>query len=397
MHGLDVLRGVAMTLGIFLHGTIAYKSGYHYGEWTFDPAYKSFFFDWLYLWINSFRMQLFFLLAGFFAHLLIHKIGLPAFFKNRFKRIAVPLFLCYFTILPLTLLPYQYVLFETNGDPWPQLADFFVNFFMLRDTSGFMHLWFLQHLVVFYCLAITYQYLRDRATGMQKVQPNLYKTRLERLTAPGVLLTTVVIVGIISQMFSTPLPNIWTGFIIPPAQFLYYAAFFIFGWILEPRRKLFFSFKKLYPQCLIGGTILSFLTLYLVQSYVFLPSFSASHALLKGLYALQTVLLTFGFIGFFTHKFNAPNTFWRYIADSAYWVYLIHLPIVLGTQLLLTHSDVPGILRFPIVLAVAIVISFGTYHLCVRYTWIGYLLNGRRMVRKQENGSPSTAKAKAAA
>ncbi|HPV56516.1 MAG TPA: hypothetical protein PKW61_05260, partial [Tenuifilaceae bacterium] len=76
--------------------------------------------------------------------------------------------------------------------------------------------------------------------------------------------------------------------------------------------------------------------------------------------------------------FNKANPFWLYVADSAYWVYLIHMPFVLITQLLLLNSAVPGILRFPIVVSVAIFISFGSYHLFVRYTWIGTMLNGKR-------------------
>ena len=39
--------------------------------------------------IHMFRMQLFFLLAGFFACLLVRKRGVGSFLRNRFFRIAV--------------------------------------------------------------------------------------------------------------------------------------------------------------------------------------------------------------------------------------------------------------------------------------------------------------------
>lgn len=381
IYGLDVLRGVAMTLGIFLHSTIAYKVGYHYGEWAFDPTFKSYFFDWLYLWINSFRMQLFFLLAGYFSHLLIYKIGLNAFFKNRLKRIGLPFLLGYFTILPLTLLPYWYVLFEREGNPWPQLSDFFIDFFTLRTTSGFMHLWFLQHLLIYYGLAIACCYLYNKFASLERKSRVL---SFENVAPWRFMIAIVIIIGLLSQLFSTPLPNIWTGFVIPLSQFTYYAAFFIIGWVLEPNRKLFFSFQTTYKWSLIAGTLVSFFLLFLVQEYAALPSFSPAHVVLKFLFSLQTALLTFGFIGFFVERFRAPNAFWKYIADSAYWVYLIHMPIVLGTQLLLINTNVPGLLRFPIVLIAGIFLSFGTYQLFVRYTWVGYLLNGRRYVRTKD-------------
>lgn len=379
IYGLDVLRGVAMTLGIFLHSTIAYKKGYHYGEWAFDPEFKSYFFDWIYIWINSFRMQVFFLLAGFFAHLLIKKIGIFPFTKNRMKRVALPLLLSYFTILPLTLLPYLYVLYARDGDPWQPLSDFFVNFFTLRAHSGFMHLWFLQHLVIYYSITIGFVILYQKFLSERifSVFPS------GKISSRGFLILTVFLIGGISQLFSTPLPNIWTGFIIPIPQFLYYGAFFILGWLLEMNRDLFFSFKVSYKSWLIAGTLISFVALYLSNIYVALPSFSMEHVGLKSLFAIQTVLLTLGFIGFFTEEFKNPSGFWKYIADSSYWVYLIHMPIVFGAQIFLINSDVPGILRFPIVVLVSILISFLSYHYLVRYTWIGYMLNGKRFKRGQ--------------
>jgi glucan biosynthesis protein C len=380
INGLDVLRGIAMVLGIFLHGAIAYKQGYHYGYWVFDDTFNSYFFDWLYQWIISFRMQLFFLLSGFFAHLLIKKIGLYEFGFNRMKRIVLPLLISYFTILPLTLLPYQYVQFSKTGDPWPQLQQFFIGFFTLRAHSGFMHLWFLQHLVLFYMAAIGLVYIFDRlkfTTGRGLLSASF------RFNAFGFLIVATILIGGISQLFPAPLPSIWTGFVIPPEQLLYYGTFFIFGWILERRRDTFLSFSKYYKLFLTSGTLLSIVVLYFLNVYWKLPGFSPMHMVLKMLFAFQTMLLVIGFLGLFTQAFRKQSLFWTYIAQSAYWVYLVHLPVVMITQLVLVKTDIPGVLRFPIVILSGLFFSFITYHYMVRSTWIGQLLNGKKILTKQ--------------
>lgn len=374
IHGLDVLRAMAMILGIFLHGAIAYKKGYHYGYWVFDKENSSYFFDWLYLWINSFRMQLFFLLAGFFARLLINKIGIKEFCRNRLKRVGLPLLISYFTILPLTLAPYLYVQFLETGDPWKELADFFSGFFTLRSHSGFMHLWFLQHLLLFYFLT----FMLFMFFGLRKPKITFWNGNI---TTTDFVLITVLITVSVSQLFNASLPFIWTGFIIPIPQVLYYASFFALGWILENNRSLLISFQNKYKIFLILGSLLSIVVLYLLNTNDSATRFSTYNIALKLLFAVQTVLLIVGFLGLFTSIFKKQNPFWRYIADAAYWVYLIHLPLVLTTQLVLVNSSVPGILRFLIVIVISLVISFLTYHYWVRFTWVGLMLNGKRATK----------------
>ena len=390
LHGLDVLRGVAMILGVFLHGAIAYKKGYHVGNWVFDAPSSSWFFDGLYLWINSFRMQLFFLLAGFFTRLLIRKIGLWEFAKNRFRRIGIPFFLAYFTILPLTLIPYLYAEYQAAGqEPWSHLREFMIAFFTMRAHAGIMHLWFLEHLIVYYSLAIGVLFVVGRARGQSTVHPDasgqagpqstVNTVRHPAVNVFSVLAVTTVVAGGITLLFNAPLPSIWPGLFIPPSQFLYYCFFFVLGFILEGHRELFGSFNRVYKPFLLAGSLLSILTLYIVNMYgEALPPLSSPIILLKFIFALQSMLLVIGFIGLFNAVFREPSPFWKYIADAAYWVYLIHMPVVLTTQLLLRDSVVPGILRFPVVITVTLAICFISYHYLVRYTWVGALLNGKR-------------------
>ena len=97
-HDLDALRGFAMLLGIGLHASMSFLGG----VWSVnDIRAGSDFFWWVVLGIHGFRMQLFFLLSGFFTSMLCVRQGLRSLVWHRFKRILLPLFICFVTIIPL--------------------------------------------------------------------------------------------------------------------------------------------------------------------------------------------------------------------------------------------------------------------------------------------------------
>ena len=97
-HDLDALRGFAMLLGIALHAAMSFLGG----VWSVnDIRAGSEFFWWLVFGIHGFRMQLFFLLSGFFTSMVWKKRGLNELVWHRFKRIFLPLLICFVTIIPL--------------------------------------------------------------------------------------------------------------------------------------------------------------------------------------------------------------------------------------------------------------------------------------------------------
>ena len=83
----------------------------------------------------------------------------------------------------------------------------------------------------------------------------------------------------------------------------------------------------------------------------------------------------------------------RYLADSAYWLYLAHLPIVFF--LCASFALVPWYwaIKFPLILAITLAVLLTSYHYLVRPTWIGQILNGRKYPRDKsapgnDPGSP---------
>ena len=90
-YGLDALRGGMMALGILLHGAVFYLSAPVPAMPIPTDRNNSYGFDLLFHFIHSFRMPAFFVLAGFFAALLVGRRGLKDAARNRAARVLAPL------------------------------------------------------------------------------------------------------------------------------------------------------------------------------------------------------------------------------------------------------------------------------------------------------------------
>ena len=75
---------------------------------------------------------------------------------------------------------------------------------------------------------------------------------------------------------------------------------------------------------------------------------------------------------------SARNHLLSFISDSAYWVYLLHLPMVVFWQTFLIPLPWPMGIKLAIVLLGTTIPCLVTYVVFVRYTPIGWLLHGKR-------------------
>jgi glucans biosynthesis protein C len=373
INGLDLLRGISMILGIVLHGAIAYKAGYPYGELIHDANAEYFFFDWLHLSINSFRMQLFFLLAGFFYSIVLYRKGTKFLIKNRFTRIVIPLGLAYLTVLPATLLPV--VIYQSESQNiWMDVRRFLLDFYTFKKFSGLIHLWFLYDLIIFYVVAL----LGKSIIEYFKLGTIEFGHKLMKVTGLHLIFACIVAVGIINQLNEAPVITIWTGLRPPVSQLLYYGFFFFLGVLIERNRHLLIQSSNYYHFLLGVSLVLGLINFFLLNFYF-------SHVENAGFYdllfrfslATQTISTVFGLLGYFYLRFPDATDTGIYLSKSAYWVYLVHNPVVLTVQLLLLDSMVPGFLRFPLVIITATSLSYLSYQYLVKDKWIGTLLNGK--------------------
>ena len=98
-------------------------------------------------------------------------------------------------------------------------------------------------------------------------------------------------------------------------------------------------------------------------------------SLLEGIAAVY-LTLTFLVIG--KKYLNNKSQTARYIADSSYWIYLVHLPILLYIQFMLIDTELNMWIKLTFSCGATFLIGIASYALLVRWTPIGWLLNGKR-------------------
>lgn len=377
LHGYDALRAVAMILGIVLHALIPYKVVPVNG-WPVDNSFHHTIIDFIYFAIHAFRMELFFFIAGYFAHLVLVKKGEAGFISNRAQRIFLPLVVSIIVLLPLSVMPFKYYELWMAHPDWQPSQLLTVSFKQILRWNGLLHLWFLYYLLIFYAGALLLRRLVRSlpAAWYARLLPLLHYTN------PWFVIRIALPVGLL-LFFQQKLPLETSTSIFPPIAFLlYYGIYFWVGYVN------FDADRSVAPrtQKRSGIVMMSIVCLVLIVA-AFLAIQPDMLNTIEVPKALQATLLAFAsativrtcLISFNTLFTGASRTF-RYIADASYWLYLSHLLFVAWMEVLLI-CRFPGVyppLKFPIVLTVALGLSLLSYEYCVRYTFIGKYLHGEK-------------------
>ncbi len=373
VHALDNLRAAAMLLGIFLHAGISFMTLKF--PWAARDVSLHWTFDLMVGFIHGFRMQLFFFLAGFFARLLHERLGPAAFAKQRLKRIGVPFLIGMVVLIPMIGLLWAW------GQP--RMSEQMEMPFKPPDGLAGVptgHLWFLQYLLVFYALALVFVWPAKRCSAgvfaaLDKAFDWFMHSPLKAL-----LLVPLTVLCLWNGPMWGEIEQAGVGFIPKLRAVAYYGLFFAVGWWLHRRRhqlselshylKSGFAFALL--AMVIHGTIIVSAPKPTQPDYFALKVTSLSCA------ALYAWLMTFAITGWFLRFAGQHQPWVRYLADASYWCYLVHLPLVLWLQVLVAKWPLHAWVKFSGLMLVTMAILLASYHWCVRYTWIGRLLNGPR-------------------
>ena len=163
-------------------------------------------------------------------------------------------------------------------------------------------------------------------------------------------------------------PDTATGWLIPPHLLMYYGLFFVAGCLMYGDEGRVRRWTRPWPLWL-GLSLLVLLPLGLATM--------GSRSLTLVVQPAYTWLMCLGCLGLFERYEANPSRSMRYLSDSSYWLYVMHMPLVIALQSLVAPWNAPAVVKFGGVLLVAVPILLLSYHLLVRPTPLGWLLNGR--------------------
>lgn len=377
-HALDASRAFALFLGIVLHATMSFFLGFP----TLDASQSETMAVSFYV-IHLFRMSLFFLIAGFFAHLLMQRLGMRAFVKNRAQRIALPMLIAWPLLAPLCLAAIVWGISTStapqSNTPAPQ-----------PDGFPLMHLWFLYYLCGFYALAIVLH-----AAPLPRALAGWLDTAFAWANK-RYLLPVLMALPCFLVFLRTPEMPLWFGIATPDfgllpklAAVVCYGSPFLAGWFLHRQTALLALIERrwLLHTLTAFGLVLLCLKLVGTTPNLLAPSTLAGGAPARlgylAAYSLASSVVCFALLGISLRFFSAPSGLIRYLADASYWFYLLHLPIVFALQAALAPLAWHWSIKFTLIISACMGLLGLSYHYLVRSSFIGEVLNGRRYPRQR--------------
>ena len=393
IHGLDAYRGVLMMLGIVLHGAMPFL-----GKKSADAPISSGIMETFMHLIHTFRMPAFFLLSGFFAALLWKRYGLKGMFKNRVQRILLPFLAC----LPLLYLALEIPekvmerLIQGDPNPWAPLDS--LDPWRIFFPEGFAHLWFLYDLIwisAFGALAVRVWDKKGRNFPRWQAfaKRNFECPKRCLLVLGGVNFMWCVCAGGLNALeiidhgwASIPTSDRW---IPSPSIITFYGGYYILGWLLlTSGADLNRSKDRAWTMVILGlvfaglqGFGIGLLEHSSDVEARLAPSAIAAYAFTVAMGSLTLFAFTRGIMGLFLRYASKGTPGWRYLSDSSYWSYLIHLTFVLCVPTFFIGWDAPILVQYLANVVVCTLLCVLTYDLFVRATFLGRFLNGRRYER----------------
>lgn len=371
---LDSIRAWLMLLGIPFHISLIYSSH----MWHVNSVHPSWGLTLFNDAIHAFRMQVFFVISGYFSYMLYLRYPLKRWWTVRVERVGIPML----TAIPLLTLP-QFLMLQYANDrtaQWYTLSLY--EKFNTLVWELISHLWFLLVLVVLTTVSMwLFRNIKNNATRL------LNNITLGKLSIAFLLfgLAYAALRRIIFLTYPEILSDALFNFAV--MQSLFYIPFFLLGALtfINPRLKTLFTTPS--PAC-FAGSLVAFVAYLLNQRYGsgdgWMYETESVITMLLGVWMVNVVFS----LGHRMLNFQSARV--SYFVNASLFIYLVHHPLTLFFGAWIAPHIHSNLLGFTTGLVFVVGLAILLYEAHLRIPLLRFLFSGK----PQENGNHTHATAR---
>jgi peptidoglycan/LPS O-acetylase OafA/YrhL len=363
LHYLDAVRAYALLLGIVYHASLSFLPIFI--GWAVMDISTS---DWVSVFVfisHAFRLEVFFLIAGFFSCMTLQKVGIKRFLTSRFTRIVLPFSLGWILLRPLLVSGWIMGAESMQGEA-NVIAALVTSFSDFKGLSMSLfvgtHLWFLYYLTLATLLTLLLHLLHTKVSQCSpKLAGRIRFILVHILSSKRLYLLVIPLTAYClwsMQHWGVDTPD---KSLIPQWPVLcLYSGFFLFGWMLFNYQNTLADFAKLSAfkagvwlcSCIAAVMLSRYQMQYMHEYYLQIKvAFVMSYAVMMWTSCML-------FIGLFKKLANKPNAFTQKLADTSYGLYLVHLPIVVWLQVAVAELNWPILLKLCVIFVITLVVAW---------------------------------------
>ena len=369
-HSLDFLRALALLMGVLIHVLMLFLEPADGSEPRLGASV-------IFIWIHTWRMPLFMLLAGFFTAFSLAKRDVGNYALNRLIRLGAPILLLWSVIPAIDEAATE--LFKI-----PELISWL--FYDVPFTLRLDHLWFLYYLLLFYGVLLL----------LESINPKIFSFIADyKLSLTRVLILWLPILILLSPV-NKPTGGIFGDI---PATFgevhigsmLFMASFFIIGIQIHKNPHFLESLKQMrfwLPSLIVSSLIpIGLLGWGGFKDEPFAFSGPLEMWIVNGLAGSATLLLVLSIMGLAMHRISSSGQMLRWLVKLSYPIYVFHLMFVISVSGTLMFFGVNDWLVVLLGFLSGIFFPMIIYYAFISWTPLDWIFNGYKNSKYRSNST----------